>query len=675
MRLVGFSEILLILLCLAVARSARGDAPPYRHTLNVGPFRQDISHLYTPSNGLPAENVLQIEIAQGVPIARTARGAARFNGQDWQACREEAAGRHSSSDARPEGITPIPGVRFRAFAQDRAGTVWVASDRGLYRVVGQKPELVPSVSPWGRLLSDNVQCLAFDGAGTLWLGTDRGVNIYHAGAWQEMTGNDGLPVLDVRTITHGPDGSVWFGTPKGAARLLDGKWRYYAGRRWLPDDRVNSIAIDKNGDAWIATAGGVVHIEYRRMTFPEKAAHYEAITAARHNRRGYVAECNLRRPGDLSSFVHRATDNDGLWTALYMASQCFRYATTKDPQARANAKKSMEALLFLVDVTGIPGFMARAVKRKDEVCDGYQPDDPNWQYVNPKHPDYFWKDDTSSDEVDGHYFAWYVYHALVADAEEKRRIEAACHAVTNHIIDHGFYLVGPSGKPTTWGVWAPEQINGNPNWSDEHGLNALEILSHLKVAIHLCGDQRFKDAYRALIEKHHYALNTINQKVLPPLGPDNHSDDELAWCAYYPLLMLEEDPALRRIYRMSLERTQRILQPQRSPFHNFLYGALTGHPCDAEAGVEWLRNAPWDLVEWTMTNSHRADVEIAATNDRFGRPQSTRVLPNNERAVTKWNANPYRLDEGADGRAEMDGGFWLLPYWLGRYHGIIREAE
>jgi hypothetical protein len=674
MRTQDTALLFLLVLCLAVARQARGDAPIYNHTLTVRPFRQDIPHIFTSADGLPNASILNLVLAKGVPIAMSSQGNVRFNGKSWQLY-----------ELTPEEIAriagpPIPktvvdmGIKVNAVSADSTGSLWIASSKGLYRYAQGHVEKV-SDAGIGRILSQNVQCVAVDDVGQVWLGTDRGVNVYRAGKWHAITGEDGLPVLNVRCITHGPDGSVWIGTVRGAVRLLDGKWRYYAGRRWLPNDQVNAIAVAENGDAWIATDGGVAHIAYRPMTFAEKAAHYEAITAARHNRRGFIAQCVLQRPGDLSSFVYDATDNDGLWTAIYLASQCFRYAVTKDPQVRANAKKSMDAMLFLLDVTGIPGFMARAVKRKDEDCLGYTPNDPNWQYVNPKYPDYFWKDDTSSDEVNGHYLAWYLYHTLVANTEEKRRIEEACRAVTNHIIDHGFYLVGPNGKPTTWGVWAPEKINHDPKWSDEHGLNALEILSHLKVAIHLCGDQKFKDAYRILIEEHHYALNTINQKILPPLGPDNHSDDELAWCAYYPLLMLEDDPALRRIYLMSLERTQRILRSQGSPLYNFTYGALTGHPCDAESGAEWLRNAPWDLVEWTMNNSHRADIQIDKNRDRFGKQQSTHVLPNNERAVTKWNANPYELDAGANGHSEMDGGFWLLPYWLGRYHGIIAEED
>lgn len=665
-------SLTLALVLLLAVRPARGQHPAYGASVRVGPFPQDIAHLYTVADGLAAEPVLNVELAQNVPTVRTVGGWARLDGARWVGCAPPAG---AGAAARP-AVAPPKGIDEPVVAscEGEGGVRWAATARAVYRVEAGRAEQIGTMGATPGLPGARLRCLAADRAGALWAGTDGGAAVYQGGAWQAIDGRAGLPVLDVRAIALGDDGAAWFGTPHGAARLLRGRWRYYAGRRWLPDDRVNAIAVAPGGDAWIGTDGGVARIEFRAMRFAEKAAHYEAITAARHNRRGYVTDCHLRRPGDLSSYVHHASDNDGLWTALYVMVESFRYAVTRDPQARALAGKSMDALLDLVEVTGIPGFMARAVKRSDEEVVGYSPDEPNWQHISPRDPDLYWKGDTSSDEVDGHFLAWYVYHTLVADAAEKRRIEAACRAVANHIIDHGFNLVGPSGKPTTWGVWAPEKLNDDPEWTGEHGLNALEILSHLRVAYHLCGDARFRDAYDALVRDHHYAINTVDQKVLPPRGSNNHSDDELAWCAYYPLLSLEKDPALRRLYLESLARTQRILEPEGSPFYNFLHGAFAGFPCGAEAGVEWLRNAPWDLVDWTMTNSHRADVEVDARPDRFGRPQSTRVLPNSERAVTRWNANPYALDAGSGGRSEMDGAFWLLPYWLGRYHGIIEEA-
>ena len=47
-------------------------------------------------------------------------------------------------------------------------------------------------------------------------------------------------------------------------------------------------------------------------------------------------------------------------------------------------------------------------------------------------------------------------------------------------------------------------------------------------------------------------------------------------------------------------------------------------------------------------------------------------LPPDERAVMKWNGNPFQLDGGRQGYGEDDGGFYILPYWLGRYHRFIR---
>jgi hypothetical protein len=650
------------------------NAPPraarhldYPEPLVVGPYRQKISAVFTDADGLPQGRIDRIVVTLDAVVAGGPQGAARWGGHGW-----------SAVTAGPNVPLPQP-VRAGPFA---------GTDQGLSLRVGGR--LIP-VNGWATPLgepSPHLQALALDGTGRLWIGTDRGAVTIRSAAtlsrlvpWFSLAPAGlslprgaasrviGLPVLDVRSLAIGRDGAVWLGTARGVARLHRGAWQYYAGRRWLPHDRVNAVATDPAGGAWVATEGGVAHLTFQPMTLARKAAHYEAITAARHNRRGYVTRADLTRPGDLSTAVHEASDNDGLWTSLYLAAECFRYAATGDGRARALACRSLRAMLDLVRLTGFPGFPARATVFRGERVTGRDPNDPNWQYVSPVDPNSFWKGDTSSDEIDGHYLAWCLYHDLVADASEKRELAATCRAVTNHIIDHGYLLVGPSGQHTTWGVWAPALLNDDPQWVEERGLNALEILSHLKVAIHLCGDRKFQEAYDTLIERHHYAGNTLNQKVLPPAGEDNHSDDELAAVAYYPLLVLERDPGRRTLYLSSLERTQRILRRQGSPFHNVIYGALTHRSCDAATVAAYLRDTPWDLCEWTMTNRHRADVRCDTSGN------TSRVLPPSERAVEYWNSNPYRPDGGSDGRGELDGAFFLLPYWMARYHGILVERK
>jgi hypothetical protein len=249
--------------------------------------------------------------------------------------------------------------------------------------------------------------------------------------------------------------------------------------------------------------------------------------------------------------------------------------------------------------------------------------------------------------------------------------------VTDHIIDHGFCLVDLDGKPTRWGVWAPEQLNSNlVKWYPERGLNSLEILCYLKVAKHITGDEKYDRVARDLIEKHHYALNTVRQKILSadfPGAETNHSADELAFLAYYGLLKYEADPQLRTIYLAGIERSWNIERAEGNPLFNFIYGAVTGQLCDAEGAVRALEEIPLDLIRWTVVNSHRKDFDYQRKLDRFNQQQEAKPLSPRERPMMKWNGNPYILDDRREGRSEECGTFWLLPYWMGRYHGIITE--
>jgi hypothetical protein len=329
----------------------------------------------------------------------------------------------------------------------------------------------------------------------------------------------------------------------------------------------------------------------------------------------------------------------------------------------------MAALMRLEAITGIPGFPARSfIKIGEDV----QPRDGEWHDT----PDglWRWKGDTSSDEIVGHYFVYPIYHDLVAAEDEKPALRAAIDRITNHILDNDYQLIDVDGKRTRWGWWGPDAIWADP---DETGLRALHILSHLRVALHLTANAehraRYQAAYDDLIRTHRYHLLTRNQKIMVP-GHINHSDDELAFLSYYPLLQYEKDPQLVEVYRQSLERSWRIERPERNPLWNVIYAVGTGATeYDREASVRTLREIPMDTVEWTVRNSHRLDVPIDPLPDRFKRKQALIVLPYDELPMTKWNGNPYNLDGGNGGRSEDDGAYFLLPYWMGRFHGLLPE--
>jgi hypothetical protein len=477
-----------------------------------------------------------------------------------------------------------------------------------------------------------------------------------------------LPNTRFNVIARQSPAVVWIGTPEGAFRVEgDSQIRqYFGGRRWLPEDRVTGIGFE--GDLiWLETPSGFARIEHKAMTLEEKSRAFVERVQQRHNRWGLTASSQLRVAGDLRTNRMVSSDNDGLWTAMYVAAESFRYAVTRESDARENARRGMQAIMRLESITGIPGFPARSFIK---VGEDVQPKDGEWH--DAAENGWRWKGDTSSDEIVGHYFVYPIYHDLAAADDEKPALRSVIDRLTNHILDHNYQLVDVDGQKTRWGWWGPEAIWEDP---DETGLRALHILSHLRVAIHLTADSSFRAkyqrAYDDLIRTHKYHLLTRNQKIMVP-GHINHSDDELAFLSYYPLLRYEDDPALLDVYRQSLERSWQIERPERNPLWNFIYAAGTSaKEFDRAESIGTLREIPMDLVQWDVRNSRRLDVAVDPMNDRFKRKQALIVLPYDELPMSKWNGNPYALDGGNGGQSEDDGAYFLLPYWMGRYHKLI----
>lgn len=651
-------------------------------------FSQRRSDRYGVADGLPDGRIAGIAVVGDRVLVRTAAGVAALVGRRWEIRPEERLPTGARERVDIHSLPADASLLDAATGPD--GVLWAVTTRGAYRLQGGRraPVLKPRAYRirHPQVNADAVfRCVAVDRSGHVWFGTDYGIYVTDgADWWNPIDRSSGLPYEDVTCLALGPDGGWWVGTTEGVCRCTPrGEWQYYWGSRWLTGNRVSALAVAPDGSAWVASDGGVAHLYDMQISGETKAAHYEQITGARHNRRGYVTGGTLKTPGRVDGGVlPEASDNDGLWTAVYAGAEIFRYAATRDPEARSLAKRSIDALLDLQRYTGVPGFPARALLRKGEEASGYDPKetvrvpgetDRIW-FPSPRDPDVLCKGDTSSDETDGHYFALALYYDLVAGEEEKPALRSAVRALTDNILGHQLTLVGPTGRATRWGVWNPTILNEDPAWWEERGINALEILAYLRVAEHVCGDAKYGAKFRELAQKHHYLLNTVYQKVAEPWYGVNHSDDQMAFMMYYCWGRLEKDPAVRRILIQSLERSWKIERPEASPFFNFVYGAITGRPCDIEASWTTLQDWPWELIDWEVRNTQRTDVTLrSARHEGRVRVETDRVLPVSERPLMRWNGNPYSCDGGSQiGRAEEDGGAWLLPYWMGRFHGFLR---
>ena len=474
-----------------------------------------------------------------------------------------------------------------------------------------------------------------------------------------------LPTQGVIVVLQQPE-ALWIGTPQGLMRRAsDGSVQFLAGKRYLPDDDVRALAPDGAGGVWVRTTTGIAHIDYRPIRLDEKAMELERIQGERHFRYGLVADAILDTPGDLRHSHTGPSDNDGLWTSMYAAGECFRYATTRSPEALARAKKSLDAVLFLTTVSGIPGYPARSFVRKGEPLD----DDVERWHDAPD-PRYRWKGDTSSDEIVGHFFLYSVAYDLLPGADIHRRIETAVKGIMDNILDHGYYLVGETGKPTTWGRWSPEYLSSHVGKPDGP-LNAIELLSLLKVAMHITHEPRYEAEYRKVAFQMGYA--ELGTRYLELREEINYSDEELFMLAIYPLMTYEKDANLLDMYQRPLDAWWQNEQREQNPLWAVIYRRCARGPkLDVAPALKRLAQYPLNRIEWTVTNSGRADVPMDGGAGRHGCSQTSVLLRLDELPIERWNANPFCVDGGDCGRKEAEGTTFLLPYWMARYFKLLR---
>jgi hypothetical protein len=398
------------------------------------------------------------------------------------------------------------------------------------------------------------------------------------------------------------------------------------------------------------------------ITLEAKADVFERRLQERHDHEGFIRSSEMTRPGDLTTASLPPSDNDGLWTSIYVAAEAFRYAVTKLPEARQRARRSMEAMMRLESVTGIPGFPARAMIRRGE----FRHEDGVWR----PSPDgvHEWKSDTSSDELVGHYFAFSVYYDFVAAEAEKPGLRAVVGRITQHLIEHNYTLVDWTGKPTLWAQYSAGYLKDHP---DEQSLNRVLLLGHLLTAAHVAEGTpdaaRFRAEYAKLIRQG-YHLDVA--RYLETRTEINYSDEEMAMLGFYPLLRYEKDPKLRAVYLRGLDQWWQNERREKNPLWIAIRDACIGARENAADGEWSLRHIPTDTIEWTVTNSTRPDVVMDKDLERNGGRQAVTFLPPDERPVMKWNGNPFVVDGGNGGRSEDDGAFFLAPYWMGRYLGL-----
>ncbi len=524
---------------------------------------------------------------------------------------------------------------------------------------------------WGALPSPNTRDMLAQGS-RLFIATDRGLAVLRGAAMTTLTGEDGLPYEDTTCLAEGFNGDLWIGTTTGAIRMLKDDWHYFGAHHWLPGDNVRDIAVDGK-TVYIATDHGIGIIRYEPYTLRKKADYYERhIDEWGHKRLGFIH--TLYWGGDDKGWIREISDNDGGHTAPYLAAMAFKYAVTGDESAREAAVDTFKAMVWLDEITPKDGFIARAIwstkgdvdRRAQHGSGGlpakwYPTDDGLW----------YWKGDTSSDEVDAHFYSVSIFHDLVANDAEKKRAQEHLARIAAHIVDNGWVMRDMDGKPTRWGRWDPQYLF-QPYGMAARGLNGMEAQTIVQTAYSLTGEEKFKKAFQQLIDWGYHTY-TVRQKITFPPSDIAPWDDNLAFRSYYTLIRYADDPILRSIYLRSLERTWEVKRMEKVSWYNFAYSIMTGNDGELDVGINHLREWTLDCTEHSYKNSHRADLAPEPGYIPYG--GGTRGMSPRETSVKRGSRDALPYDGHQGGRRVMEPSGFLRDYWMARYHGIIEAPS
>ncbi len=475
-------------------------------------------------------------------------------------------------------------------------------------------------------------------------------------------------------------------------------------------------------------------------TLAEKAAFYDDLATRIHihPELKWITSVTLGDPDlsqatleDVTTF--HSGENDGLWSALYLTSQAYRYAATGSEEALATIKLLLEGEVTRMAITGVPGVFTRQyippgidgiacptddahyvvdvekddnrwVKIQEDGC-VWVVDNESMEWTGTDHcgldefAGWCWLDNVSQDEYAGHMLALGALLALVDDAEVQAVVKDLLIQVGTHLMENDLTFVDWDGRVTEHGWMFPMSLAGTP------GFLAAECLSWFRMGIEAEEGDALRTYYDECLLQKNGPVKCLDWPVQTPtpftdyldlvalfVGEEgcitNFNNVSMVLSAFQGLLMFEHDPELRPVLQEALRRefmesdSPKAAENLGNPWYNFAWAASKplGPDSDGPAyqavedGICSLRQFPASQATPDLDNEalypHFCD-------GRLGKSLAEHPIPEAHqcpRTFSFWK-NPYRRGScTADPTRVQQPGDYLLAYWMGRYYGFIPEG-
>ncbi len=428
-------------------------------------------------------------------------------------------------------------------------------------------------------------------------------------------------------------------------------------------------------------------------------------------------------------------ENDGLWSGLYLASQAYRWAVTRDPVALENIRILLEGEVTRMKITGVPGVFTRqfippgvsgiACPQDDAAyVTDVEKDDNRWVQIRDDgcvwvipHETMQWTktdhcgleefagwcflDNVSQDEYAGHMFALGALWRLVEVPDVREAVRDLIEQVGVHLMENDLAFVDWDGRVTEHGrLWAT-------SFADTPGFLAAESLAFLRMAVDATGREDLRDFYEnCLLQRSGprsclpWPLEVDDPKPYTEFLPmmwayigekggckSNFNNFSMVMSFLHLLLWFEGDPAVREVAQQVLDTelmryaSPRALITHHNAWFNFIWaaGKRLGPGSDGPA-LQAVEDAICSLKEFPVSKHQQArntwDKYPHYCEGRLGDSQTEFPIPVAERCVRtfQWWASPYDRETCDERPWEVrQPADFLLAYWMGRYYGFIDE--
>jgi uncharacterized protein (TIGR03437 family) len=327
--------------------------------------------------------------------------------------------------------------------------------------------------------------------------------------------------------------------------------------------------------------------------------------------------------------------DSALWTGAYLAAESFRFKVTQSADALNNVKAALAGLQLLSNVTG-DNRLARCVfPANSPYAAGIQSEEA--QNTIHQNGQLFWVDNTSRDEIVGAFFGLCAAFDLVDDATVKSTVSALTTLLIGYISRHNW---SPNDDITSTFVIRPEELQ-----------MLLQVARHVNPSNGVSGP---------------FFVPPVDVGVSVDVqSNDSYFKFNLDYMSLYNLVRLQNNGDNQGAYK----KLRNYTASHQNAFFDVIDRAINGPDASRDTEMATL------LGQWLARPTRDPYVDLTKSIQVCG-AQACQPVPVPLRPTTDfiWQRDPFQLAGGGGGTLEGAGIDYILPYWMGRYYGVISGA-